>query len=222
MRGDPSGQADRARSGARALAWRRPSTISPSERCNAEAARLEELRLAAFEELMQARLAAGQHADVIVELERLTRDHPYREEFRALHMIALYRSGRPGGRAARLSDHTRRARRRAGYRAFATTAPARGADPAAGPRPRPARGSVGSIGDDRRVENPYLGLRAFREADQARFFGQDQLIERLVDRVVGASRSLRSSVRAAPASRASCRQASCRVCAVTIPNWWSP
>ena len=43
---------------------------------------------------MQARLAAGQHADVIVELERLTREHPYREELRALHMIALYRSGR--------------------------------------------------------------------------------------------------------------------------------
>ena len=41
--------------------------------------------------------------------------------------------------------------------------------------------------ESRWVENPYLGLRAFREADQSRFFGQDQLIERLVNRVVGAT-----------------------------------
>src|SRR5207342_3479453 len=57
----------------------------------AEATRLEELRLAAFEELMQIRLAAGSHAEVIGQLERSTREHPYREELRALHMVALYR-----------------------------------------------------------------------------------------------------------------------------------
>src|SRR4051794_7742188 len=60
----------------------------------AESARLEELRLVAFEELMQARLAAGRPSEVVVQLERLTREHPYREEIRALHMIALYRAGR--------------------------------------------------------------------------------------------------------------------------------
>ena len=66
----------------------------PGPALHAEAARLEELRLAVFEELMHVRLAAGDHADVILQLERLTREHPYREELRALHMIALYRSGR--------------------------------------------------------------------------------------------------------------------------------
>ena len=51
--------------------------------------------------------------------------------------------------------------------------------------------------ESRWVENPYLGLRAFREADQSRFFGQDHLIERLVeprrrrDAIHGARRSER-------------------------------
>src|SRR5690606_1015740 len=57
-------------------------------------ARLEELRLVAIEASMQARLAISRHTEIVAELERLTRDHPYREELRALHMIALYRSGR--------------------------------------------------------------------------------------------------------------------------------
>ena len=38
--------------------------------------------------------------------------------------------------------------------------------------------------NDRWIENPYLGLRAFREADHARFFGQEQLVERLLARVL--------------------------------------
>ena len=63
---DPGGCGDRARSGARRSGAARPSTTSPEPALHAEAARLEELRLAVFEELMHARLAAGQHADVIV------------------------------------------------------------------------------------------------------------------------------------------------------------
>ena len=38
--------------------------------------------------------------------------------------------------------------------------------------------------NDRWIENPYLGLRAFREADHARFFGQEQLVERLLAHVL--------------------------------------
>ena len=56
--------------------------------------RLEELRLAAIEAQCNARLALGEHAAVVADLERLTREHPYREELRALQMLALYRSGR--------------------------------------------------------------------------------------------------------------------------------
>jgi WD40 repeat protein/serine/threonine protein kinase len=60
----------------------------------AEALRLTDLRLTAVEHRIDADLATGNHAQVIGELETLTRDNPVRERFRAQQMLALYRSGR--------------------------------------------------------------------------------------------------------------------------------
>jgi len=57
-------------------------------------ARLEELRQRALERRVEARLALGQHADVIGELLELTAAEPLRERLRELLMLALYRSGR--------------------------------------------------------------------------------------------------------------------------------
>ena len=59
-----------------------------------EIARLEDLRVAALEQLIEARLALGRHAEVIGQLERLIAEHPYREGLRAQLMLALYRCDR--------------------------------------------------------------------------------------------------------------------------------
>jgi DNA-binding SARP family transcriptional activator len=59
-----------------------------------EGARLEELRLAAMEERIEADLASGRHGELAGELETLLRRHPLRERLRGQHMLALYRSGR--------------------------------------------------------------------------------------------------------------------------------
>ena len=48
-----------------------------------EIARLEDLRLAALEELVDAKLALGRHGELVGQLEALIGEHPYRERLRA-------------------------------------------------------------------------------------------------------------------------------------------
>jgi DNA-binding SARP family transcriptional activator len=59
-----------------------------------EIARLEDLRVGAFEQLIEAKLALGGHAEVVSQLESLIAEHPYRERLRAQLMLALYRCDR--------------------------------------------------------------------------------------------------------------------------------
>jgi len=59
-----------------------------------EIERLEELRLAALEERIEADIERGRHAEVVGELEALVSQHPLRERARGQLMVALYRSGR--------------------------------------------------------------------------------------------------------------------------------
>jgi len=59
-----------------------------------EIARLEELRTAAREELVQAELELGRISQLVGELETLVAEHPLRERLRGQLMLALYRSGR--------------------------------------------------------------------------------------------------------------------------------
>jgi DNA-binding SARP family transcriptional activator len=55
---------------------------------------LAELRLAATEEKLAADIALGDHASAIAELRLLLAEHPFRERFTELLMLALYKSGR--------------------------------------------------------------------------------------------------------------------------------
>ena len=93
-----SGDADRAAGALRAALglWRGPplSDVAFEPFAQAEIARLDELRLAALEERIEADLALGRHAELVPELEGLVREHPLRERLRAQLMLALYRSGR--------------------------------------------------------------------------------------------------------------------------------
>jgi len=56
--------------------------------------RLDQLRLVASEEWAEAELALGRHARLVSDLEVLVREHPLRERFWELLLLALYRSGR--------------------------------------------------------------------------------------------------------------------------------
>ena len=76
--------------------WRGPALADYryDQFAQAEIARLEELHLIGFELSMDARLALGEHAELVPELERLVSEHPLRERLWGQLMVALYRSGR--------------------------------------------------------------------------------------------------------------------------------
>ncbi|WP_066365252.1 BTAD domain-containing putative transcriptional regulator [Herbidospora mongoliensis] len=58
------------------------------------AARLSEVHASASEDRLDARLALGDAASCVADLERLVQAHPYRERMWGLLVLALYRSGR--------------------------------------------------------------------------------------------------------------------------------
>ena len=92
--GDPARAAAQLR--VAAALWQGPPlaefTYEPF--AHATIARLEELRVSCQEELIEAELALGRHAEIVSELEALVRRQPLRERFRAQLMLALYRCGR--------------------------------------------------------------------------------------------------------------------------------
>ncbi|HEX2028050.1 MAG TPA: BTAD domain-containing putative transcriptional regulator [Nitriliruptorales bacterium] len=92
--GDPSGAAETWES---ALGlWRGDALadVMYEDFAQAHIARLEELRLSAEEDRIEALLSAGKHTEVIPTLEATVAGHPLRERPHAQLMLALYRAGR--------------------------------------------------------------------------------------------------------------------------------
>ena len=93
-RGDPTAAAGCFRE---ALGlWHGPALadVGEVEPLAREAARLEELRLAAVEGRIEADIELGLHAEVTGELEGLVTEHPLRERLWRLLVLALYRGER--------------------------------------------------------------------------------------------------------------------------------
>lgn len=86
--------------------WRGPAFagIEGVEFLDQERERLEGLRVQAVEDRIDADLACGKHAELIPELERLSREHPFRERLHAQLMLALYRAGRQAEALAQYRD----------------------------------------------------------------------------------------------------------------------
>ena len=76
--------------------WRGPPLADFAYEAFAQApiAQLEELRLGAIEERVEADLALGRHEQMVGELAALVEQNPLRERLRAHLMLALYRCGR--------------------------------------------------------------------------------------------------------------------------------
>jgi WD40 repeat protein/DNA-binding SARP family transcriptional activator len=167
-----------------------------------EAERLDELRLAATEERIEAELALGRQIALVSELETLSVAHPFRERFRAQLMLALYRSGRQAEglevyRQTRqlMNDELglepgtelQQLERAILVQDAALDVGGNGAGDGAAPL---------------RDVCPFKGLAPFERADAEFFFGRERLVDELVARlaeapllaVVGPSGSGKSSL----------------------------
>ena len=91
---DPENAAETLRTGLKL--WRGPplADFTYDEFAQAPIARLEELRLGAIEERVEADLALGRQEQVVGELAALVEQDPLRERLRLEFMLALYRCGR--------------------------------------------------------------------------------------------------------------------------------
>lgn len=92
--------------------WRGPALDGGSHGplCAGVAARLEEERLLALEDLCDASIRIGHHRQVVGQLEELVVAHPLRERFRDQLVLSLQRCGRQGeARAVRDAVRRRRA-----------------------------------------------------------------------------------------------------------------
>jgi DNA-binding SARP family transcriptional activator len=84
-----------------------PLTGVKGEFAEAERVRLDQVRLAAVEDLAAADIELGRHVEAAGDLAALAKEHPFRERPRELLMLALYRSGRQA-EALAVFDEVRR------------------------------------------------------------------------------------------------------------------
>ena len=171
-----------------------------------EVERLEEFRLAAMEERVDAELALGRHAALVGELEAAISEQPLRERLRAQLMLALYRCGRQAEGLAVYRQTREHLNVELGLepgvalqqleRAILVQDPALDAFLHGEVPARRARD------DAARLVCPFKGLAPFEASDAEFFFGRERLVGELTARladsallaVVGASGSGKSSL----------------------------
>jgi WD40 repeat protein/DNA-binding SARP family transcriptional activator len=150
----------------------------------AEGERLDELRRAAAEDLIDSRLAGGDVGQLVPELEGMVREEPLRERRWGQLMVALYRAGR---QAEALQAFTR---------ARGILVGELGVEPGSelqrlqaailAQDPELHRGSPAQAEPMRPTDVcPYKGLARFEAADAEFFFGREQVVSEGVGHLVG-------------------------------------
>jgi DNA-binding SARP family transcriptional activator len=197
--------------------------------------RLVEARLSVMEDRFEAGLATGRHAALVGELSAMVEAQPLRERLWEQLLLALYRAGRQAEALAAYSRCRQAIAEELGVepsvrlqrlhvRMLQQDPSLEAPEATAEPAPTTERPSQAPW------RNPYKGLRAFREADAADFFGRERLVDDLLGRfatgqgalvIVGPSGSGKSSVVHAglvPALRVARRPGSSLLVAAMTPG----
>jgi len=179
---------DAASAGARlreALAlWRGPplADLALLELAQPEIRRLEELRLLAVIERIDADLALGADSELVPELEGLVGSNPLQERLRGQLMLALYRAGRQAEALEVYRQTSELLREELGLE------PSRGLqelehrvlcqDPALELAPGPV--TTAASATEERAVCPYKGLASFERSDTEYFCGRERIVFDLV------------------------------------------
>jgi WD40 repeat protein/DNA-binding SARP family transcriptional activator len=159
----------------------------------AEIGRLQEARLAALEDRIEADLALGADGELVGEIDSLIAANPLAERLRGQLMLALYRAGRQADALAAYRQASELLREELGLEPGRSLQELERSilehDPCLdGPRGVAAasegEGMLGTV-----AGSPYRGLSAFEEQDAAFFFGREmasaQVLERMSRRLEG-------------------------------------
>jgi WD40 repeat protein/DNA-binding SARP family transcriptional activator len=146
--------------------------------------RLEELRLSALEERIEAELELGKHTELVPELETLTAEQPLRERLRSQLMLALYRSGRQAEGLEVYRSTRTLLREELGLEPGVELRELERAmlsqDPSLQPLPQSVSAAVTTVRAREATDRcPFKGLAAFGVADAEFFFGRDRLLAEL-------------------------------------------
>lgn len=169
-----------------------------------EIQRLEELRLSAVEDWVDAELAVGRHSQLIPELEALTVEHPLRERFRSQLMLALYRSGRQAEGLEIFRRTQTLLREELGLEPGTALKQLQRAMLAQEPSLDFQSSNRGGLTRSAEASNvcPFKGLAPYDRTDGSIFFGRERVVDELVAlgtetqliALVGASGSGKSSL----------------------------
>jgi len=148
-----------------------------------EARRLEELRLSALMDRIDADLALGRSSELVPELETLVQANPYQERLRGQFMLALYQSGRQAD-ALEVYRRTRE-----------LLADELGLEPSRALQELERQvlqhdAALDLPGNARAAETsvcPFKGLAAFEAADAFYFCGRERLLGELVTRLASST-----------------------------------
>ena len=169
-----------------------------------EIARLNDARVDALEDRIEADLACGLAGELVSELEVLRVQHPLRERVVRQQVLALYRSGRPADALRAIGRFRSHVGDELGIEPSPVLLRLEEQVLLHDQSIQPRRLDADDLGDVKTTAaNPFKGLRAFGTNDAGTFFGRDALVAELLRKigndqrlisVVGASGSGKSSV----------------------------
>jgi WD40 repeat protein/DNA-binding SARP family transcriptional activator len=153
--------------------------LAALEFAQADARRLDELRMVGVMDRIEAELGLGAAHELVPELESLVAENPLRERLRGQLMLALYRCGRQADALAVYRETRRLLREELGLEPGRALQELERAILRQDAELEPAAAAAEPV-----VLCPFKGLAAFTTGDAPYYFGRERLVDEVIARLV--------------------------------------